>query len=180
METLTANTLPQIAYLGIGSNLQDRLDNLQRASRALAQHPCIQLLTESRVWESAPAYVVEQPDFLNMCVEISTTLSPEDLLEEILRIEGRMGRVRSIDKGPRLIDIDILFFGAHVINSPALQVPHPCMRERSFVMLPLCEICPNFIHPVLGQSVESLAQPYLHTSDCRLLTSLTEVPGTTI
>jgi 2-amino-4-hydroxy-6-hydroxymethyldihydropteridine diphosphokinase len=128
------------AFLGLGSNLGDRLANLQRAVDLLAARPGITLVGSSRVYETDPVGGPPQPDYLNAVVELRTTLAPRDLLQACLAIEVEMGRERTERWGPRIIDVDVLTYGREEINEPGLEIPHPRMHERGFVLVPLLEL----------------------------------------
>ncbi len=128
------------AYVGIGSNLGDRLENLRAAVRDLAGTPNVRVVRSSNVYETSPVGGPEQGDFLNAVVEISTELEPHALLEALQRIENELGRVRADRFGPRTIDLDLLLYGNEEIDDPDLTVPHPRMRERAFVVVPLTEL----------------------------------------
>jgi 2-amino-4-hydroxy-6-hydroxymethyldihydropteridine diphosphokinase len=138
-------------YLSLGSNLGDRTANLKNALTAL-QRQKIAIVRESSIYETEPQNMAAQPWFLNMVIECRTELFPIQLLNVINRIENQLGRNRaaSVPKGPRIIDIDILFYGRAVINTFTLSVPHPRIMERRFVLEPLCEIAPDLRHPVSG------------------------------
>jgi 2-amino-4-hydroxy-6-hydroxymethyldihydropteridine diphosphokinase len=127
------------AFVGLGSNLGDRLANLQRAVELLAARNGVTVVASSRVYETAPVGPA-QPDYLNAVVEVATILGARDLLESCLSIEDEMGRVRAERWGPRLIDLDLLLFGDETIDQPGLTVPHPRMFERLFVLVPLVEL----------------------------------------
>jgi 2-amino-4-hydroxy-6-hydroxymethyldihydropteridine diphosphokinase len=127
-------------YVGIGSNMGDRLENLRAAVRDLARTGALHVVRTSSVYETAPVGGPEQGDFLNAVVEISTDLEPRDLLEELQRIENELGRVRAVKDGPRTIDLDLLLYGDKEIHEPDLMIPHPRMRERAFVVVPLLEL----------------------------------------
>jgi 2-amino-4-hydroxy-6-hydroxymethyldihydropteridine diphosphokinase len=142
-------------YIGLGSNLGDRLDNLARARDSLTAAG-IGILRASSVYETAPRDVVDQPMFLNQVIEAETRLFPRQLLSRVQNIEHTMGRTRAIAKGPRIIDIDILLFGAFVIATPELEIPHPRMVERRFVLEPLAELAPELRHPVTKRSVREM------------------------
>lgn len=126
------------AYLGLGSNMGDRLANLSEAVRHLGER--MSVLRSSRVYESAPVGGVEQDDFLNAVIEVGVLLEAREVLDGCLDVENEMGRERGERWGPRNIDIDLLTFGGQVIDEPGLQVPHPRMHERLFVMAPLLEL----------------------------------------
>jgi 2-amino-4-hydroxy-6-hydroxymethyldihydropteridine diphosphokinase len=128
------------AYVGVGSNMGDRLENLSTAVRELARTPGVRCVRSSSVYETAPVGGPEQGDFLNAVVEISTELEPHALLEALQRIENELGRVRAERFGPRTIDLDLLLYGDEEIDDPDLTVPHPRIRERAFVVVPLMEL----------------------------------------
>jgi 2-amino-4-hydroxy-6-hydroxymethyldihydropteridine diphosphokinase len=142
------------AYLGLGSNLGDRLANLQRAVDLLADRTGVELLRSSRVYETEPVGP-PQPDYLNAVVEVRTELEPRELLDACLGVEAELGRVRDERWGPRTIDVDILVYDEREIDEPDLVVPHPRMHERGFVLVPLRELEPDPMLPG-GRSVESL------------------------
>jgi 2-amino-4-hydroxy-6-hydroxymethyldihydropteridine diphosphokinase len=137
--------MPQLAYLSLGSNLGDRAKNLRDCMERLGELGEVSKV--SSFYETEPMEVREQPWFLNCAVELKTDLSPQDLLAGIRDIEALLGRERRIGKGPRTIDIDILLLGDLVMDAPDLQVPHPTMHERRFVLAPLAEIAPEILHP---------------------------------
>ena len=143
------------AYLGLGSNLGERLDNLQRAVDLLAAPPGIRVARSSRVYETEPVGGPEQPDYLNAVIEVRTDLEPRGLLGVCLDVEATMGRVRSVRWGPRSIDIDVLTYGDETVDEPGLVVPHPRMHERGFVLMPLGELCADPPLPG-GRSLASL------------------------
>ncbi|MFL5736839.1 MAG: 2-amino-4-hydroxy-6-hydroxymethyldihydropteridine diphosphokinase [Actinomycetota bacterium] len=128
------------AYAGLGSNLGDRLANLRDAVLALSATPGVRVQRSSSVYETSPVGGPEQGDFLNAVVEISTDLEPHALLKALQRIENELGRVRAERFGPRTIDLDLLLYGDERIDEPDLIVPHPRMRERAFVVVPLLEL----------------------------------------
>jgi 2-amino-4-hydroxy-6-hydroxymethyldihydropteridine diphosphokinase len=126
-------------YLGLGSNLGDRLANLGKAARELEERG-LRILRSSRVYETEPVGGPPQPEYLNAVVEVGTELEPRELLAVCLEVESEMGRVRGERWGPRVIDIDILTFGDRAISEPDLEIPHPRMHERAFVLIPLLEL----------------------------------------
>jgi 2-amino-4-hydroxy-6-hydroxymethyldihydropteridine diphosphokinase len=143
------------AYLGLGSNLGDRRGRLVEALRGLAADPKISVVRGSSVYESKPMGMLEQPDFLNMVVEVKTTHDPLTLLAACLAIEVRLGRERRERWGPRTIDLDVLAYEQRSWRDDHLVLPHPRMHERGFVLTPLAEIAPEF--QLNGESVRLLA-----------------------
>jgi 2-amino-4-hydroxy-6-hydroxymethyldihydropteridine diphosphokinase len=144
-----------IAYIGLGANLGDRLETLQEALDALAES--VSVLDVSSVYETAPQGCADQPDFLNAVARIQTDLPPADLLSAMSGIERRLGRMRHRRWGPRTIDLDILSYDRLVCHGPDLTLPHPRMHQRAFVLIPLAEIAPQFVHPVFGKTASTLA-----------------------
>ncbi|HEY4935977.1 MAG TPA: 2-amino-4-hydroxy-6-hydroxymethyldihydropteridine diphosphokinase [Puia sp.] len=143
------------AYLLTGGNEGDRFLHMQQA-RTNIEHICGQLLQVSSMYETAPWGKTDQPYFLNQVLLVETTLSPEALLQAILSIEEKGGRKRTIKNAPRTIDIDILFYNRLVLEEPGLSIPHPRIADRRFVLEPLNEISPEFIHPVFGKTIQLL------------------------
>ncbi|HJO90628.1 MAG TPA: 2-amino-4-hydroxy-6-hydroxymethyldihydropteridine diphosphokinase [Anaerolineales bacterium] len=140
--------------LGLGSNLGERFDNLTSAIKALT--PEIMVQTISPTYETQPLYVTQQPEFLNLLVRATTTLSPISLLDSIQALEVELGRKPSVRFGPRIIDIDIIDYDSLILNLESLTIPHPRMHERLFVLRPLINIVPNWIHPRTGKTVQQL------------------------
>lgn len=142
-------------YLGLGSNLGNREENLQTAVDYIAKAG-VTVVRASSVYETKPMYVADQGLFLNMVLEGRTDGFPRMLLRRLQQIERAMGRKRIVDKGPRNIDIDILLFGKFVVTAAELIVPHPRMAERQFVLAPLSELTPDLRHPVLRKSMREM------------------------
>ena len=142
--------------LGLGSNLGERFDNLTSAIEALA--PEIMVQTVSSTYETQPLYVAQQPEFLNLLVRATTTLSPISLLDSIQALEVELGRKPSVRFGPRIIDIDIIDYDSLILNLESLTTPHPRMHERLFVLKPLIDIVPNWMHPLTGQTAQQLIE----------------------
>ena len=142
-------------YLGLGSNLGDREANLREAVQRMDAAE-IRVVRRSSIYETAPQELLDQPWFLNAVVEVQTDLFPLQLLACIRNVERDMGRRRVTPKGPRNIDIDILFYGRSVIHSPELETPHPRIAERRFVLEPLAEIAPDFRHPLNGKTAREI------------------------
>lgn len=146
--------MQHLIYIALGSNLGDRLTNLRAAIQFLS--PVVQVLVESRVYETPPWGFTDQPPFLNMAIKAQTELEPEALLATLKQIEARLGRTPTIRWGPRLIDLDILFYDDLVLDTPSLVIPHPRLHERGFVLAPLADLAPDLSHPTLKRSVREL------------------------
>jgi 2-amino-4-hydroxy-6-hydroxymethyldihydropteridine diphosphokinase len=145
------------AYIGLGSNLGDRRDYLERALLLLQQQPCIEVGRVSRYHETAPVGGPPgQGNYLNAAAEVQTTLDADELLNTLMEVEAALGRVRSEWHGPRTIDLDLLLYGSLIREQPGLIVPHPRIHERFFVLEPLAEIAPHVIHPCFGCTVLDL------------------------
>jgi 2-amino-4-hydroxy-6-hydroxymethyldihydropteridine diphosphokinase len=138
------------AWVGLGSNLATPRDQLESALAALAALPDTRVLRVSSFYRTAPVGYAGQPDFINAVAAIETGLAPRALLEALLDIERRHGRVRTIPNGPRTLDLDLLLHGDQRIDEPGLTLPHPRMHERAFVMVPLAEIAPELVIPGRG------------------------------
>ena len=149
-----------IAYLGLGANLADRRGAIESALAALAETPGIEVAALSALIETEPIGPPGQGRYLNAAAKLQTTLSPRRLLAACRRIEADHGRDRRTERrwGPRPLDLDLLLYDARVINEPGLEVPHPRLPERAFVLEPLAEIAASVKHPVLGVSIEELRQ----------------------
>jgi 2-amino-4-hydroxy-6-hydroxymethyldihydropteridine diphosphokinase len=144
-------------YLSLGSNIGDREANLRKAVERLAASE-VRVLHTSRIYETEPVGYKNQAWFLNQVVEAETVLFPMQLLTRIGRVERDLGRVRTVRNGPRTIDIDILFYGASVVETTRLQIPHPRLAERRFVLAPLAELDPDLRHPVTQRSVRQMLE----------------------
>jgi 2-amino-4-hydroxy-6-hydroxymethyldihydropteridine diphosphokinase len=146
--------MDHIVYLALGTNLGNRLLNLNTAINNLT--PQMNVKKKSPVYETPPWGFADQPAFLNQVVQVETYEGPEPLLKHLKRLETALGRVPNFQNGPRLIDIDILFYDDLVLNTASLVIPHPRLHERTFVLAPLADIAPELIHPVLHKSVREM------------------------
>jgi 2-amino-4-hydroxy-6-hydroxymethyldihydropteridine diphosphokinase len=145
-----------VCYIGIGSNLGNTLQNCKYAIESLSRINGINPTRTSSFYKTEPVGIEKQNYFINAVVEITTTLSARDLLQALRKIEKDMGRKREAKGGPRIIDLDLLFYGQDVIRETDLVVPHPEIHKRRFVLEPLYEIASYFIHPVFGVSIRGL------------------------
>ncbi|MBG80971.1 MAG: 2-amino-4-hydroxy-6-hydroxymethyldihydropteridine diphosphokinase [Phycisphaerae bacterium] len=145
-------------YIGLGSNIGDRIDAIMRAVEAIDAMSGVAAFRLSTLIETAPVGNQDQPDFVNAVLQVRSRLEPVQMLDQLLGLELEMGRDRSIgeDGGPRLIDLDLLVWGDHQLHMPGLILPHPRLAERAFVLIPMVELAPNLIHPVLGRSMQEL------------------------
>ncbi len=173
------------AFLGLGANLGDRESAILYALRTLDALPTINVTAMSSLYETAPVGVTDQPPFVNAVVRIETALTPEDLLQTVLHLENKMGRARTQRWGPRVIDIDVLVYSDRQINSPALTVPHPRLRERAFALVPLAEIAPELVLPGDHEPIKNRAEELRQNgnilaskvvSEFRRADSLSEMP----
>ena len=144
-------------YLGFGANLGDRKKNLAQAVNALNSRPDLAVVRTSGIYETGPWGLTDQPKFLNMVAEIATSISPTELLERVKKLEKDMGREDGPRLGSRLIDIDILLLEDQVVDEPELIIPHASLHLRAFVLVPLAELAPDSVHPVLGVTIGDLA-----------------------
>ena len=142
--------------VGVGSNLGDREFLIRKAVEAMRDLPRTLVVRVSSLYDTDPVGDVDQPAFLNAVVWLESTLEPRELLWQLLQIEKRMGRVRTQRWGPRPIDLDLLFYDDEAIDEPDLTVPHPEAHRRAFVLLPLLELDPDFVHPSTGESIKKL------------------------
>lgn|SRR5699024_1313700 len=148
----------KIAYIALGTNIEPRESYLTGALEKVTAHEEIKIKNISSIYETDPVGFTDQADFLNMIIEVETTLSPFDLLAYCQEVENRLGREREIRFGPRTIDLDILLYGEETVETEELTVPHPRMHERAFVLVPLAELAPNYVIPGVGEKVEELLE----------------------
>jgi 2-amino-4-hydroxy-6-hydroxymethyldihydropteridine diphosphokinase len=145
---------PALIYISLGTNLGDRMVNLRLARAALP--PDIQVIVYSSIYETEPWGYPDQPSFLNQVVKAQTSLSAPALLAALKVIERNLGRRPTFRYGPRLIDLDILLYGTLVLDTPMLTIPHPRLMERAFVLVPLAELSPDLVHPILGKTIREV------------------------
>jgi 2-amino-4-hydroxy-6-hydroxymethyldihydropteridine diphosphokinase len=145
----------EISYILTGGNLGKRQENLEKAA-AFIEDRCGKILRRSGLYETAAWGIATQPDFLNQVLELETKLSPHELLNSLLEIEQEMGRIRGEKFGPRTIDLDILLFGSHIMQTPLLEIPHPRIAERRFVLEPLAELIGDRSYPGTGMRIQEM------------------------
>jgi 2-amino-4-hydroxy-6-hydroxymethyldihydropteridine diphosphokinase len=150
------------AAIALGGNLGNSYAILKAAVVALKKDPKIIVLAQSH-WYQTVAVGPPQPDYLNACINLRTQYPPFPLLQQLLKIEAEFGRIRQERWGPRTLDLDLLLFDNAIVNTPTLTLPHPHLHERAFVLAPLAEICPDWIHPLYQQSIVDLAKAVDYT-----------------
>lgn len=146
-----------LCAIALGSNLGDSRTIMRGALQQLVLHPHIEVVASSSDYRTAPVGP-PQPDYLNACVILKTALAPEELLRVLLEVEAQFGRVRQERWGPRFLDLDLLLFGDLVRTTPTLQIPHPRMHERAFVLVPLAEVAGHWREPISGKTIAELAE----------------------
>lgn len=155
------------AFISLGSNEGDRVNWMSRAQELIGIS-CGDIIKKSSIYETAAWGIKTQPDFLNMVVLVRTSLTASELLAALLAIETQLGRQRIVKWGPRIIDLDILYFGHQITKLPNLVIPHPFLQERRFTLVPLVELAPDYIHPVLHKTNASLLAACEDTLTVRL------------
>jgi 2-amino-4-hydroxy-6-hydroxymethyldihydropteridine diphosphokinase len=164
-------------YLSLGSNLGDRAANLERATQALGGIG-VNVLRRSSIYETEPVDFLAQPWFLNCIVEAETILDPFPLLQALQGIERSMGSQKLVPRGPRIIDLDILFYEDAVFREQGIEIPHPRLSERRFVLVPMAELAPQVLHPVLKLTIRKLLETTQDQSSVRVWHAKEEAPGT--
>lgn len=151
-------------FIAIGSNMGDRLTNINQSLVTIENHKDIMIMEESHIYETKPYGVLDQPDFLNMVIRIETSCTPLELLQRLKWIEQKIGRVQGERWGPRVVDLDILFYNQVILNYSDLIIPHVDLHNRDFVLVPMAEIEPEFVHPVFNKDIEKLLAEYYTAS----------------
>jgi 2-amino-4-hydroxy-6-hydroxymethyldihydropteridine diphosphokinase len=156
---MDCGSMEERVYVAVGSNLGDRDAHLAAALAALRATEGVEVVAVSPLYETDPVGPPPQGPYLNGAIEIATTLTPDALLERLFEIEASQGRTRGLERNaPRTIDLDLLLYGDRKLAGPDLEVPHPRLAERPFVLEPLCDLAPDLIHPTLGETIEALAR----------------------
>ena len=160
------------AYIGIGSNLGTSGENCVEAIEKISTNDHIKIISKSSFYKTAPIGDIEQDWFINSVIRVNTKLNPKELLLTLLNIESEMGRIRKEKWGPRLIDLDLLFYDKLILNQEGITLPHPEMQKRNFVLVPLNEISENLTHPILKKTVKTLLQESSDDTEVKKLTRI--------
>jgi len=155
---MSGNEPATMAYVGLGSNLEDPLSQIRQALVQLDSIPGTRVVARSSFYRTAPVGLLEQPDFINAVASVQTTLKPQALLAALFAVENRQGRRRTIRNAPRTLDLDLLLYGEKIFDIEGLTLPHPRLHERAFVLAPLAEIAPGTIIPGRGRVEDLLAR----------------------
>lgn len=158
---------PTFAYVGLGSNLGDRAGNLLLAIRGMIEAR-LELSRLSQIYETEPVETFAQPAFLNMVAELRGGLPPEEVMQRLLGVEQALGRTRDLAKGPRTIDLDLLLYGSERRETTLLTLPHPRLQARRFVLVPLTELAPQLVHPILREPIFALLATLVDDSEVKL------------
>ena len=161
--------MKHIAYIAIGSNIGNSRDNCIEAIREMSKNDSIKVISKSSFYQTSPISPIKQEWFINSVIKINTSLTPIKLLTNLLNIESAMGRVRKEKWGPRLIDLDLLFYDNQILNEEKITIPHPEISKRNFVLIPLCEIAENLNHPTLKKNIKTLLQESTDNAKVRKL-----------
>ena len=162
--------MTHMAYIGIGSNLGNPNKNCVEAIEKISTNDHIKIISKSSFYKTAPIGDIEQDWFINSVIRINTKLNPKELLLALLNIESEMGRIRKEKWGPRLIDLDLLFYDKLILNQEGITLPHPEIQKRNFVLVPLNEISENLTHPILKKTVKTLLQESSDDTEVKKLT----------
>ncbi|SVC60807.1 uncharacterized protein METZ01_LOCUS313661 [marine metagenome] len=160
------------AYIGIGSNLGTSGENCVEAIEKISTNDHIKIISKSSFYKTAPIGDIEQDWFINSVIRVDTKLNPKELLLTLLNIESEMGRMRKEKWGPRLIDLDLLFYDKLILNQEGITLPHPEIQKRNFVLVPLNEISENLTHPILKKTVKTLLQESSDDTEVKKLTRI--------
>ena len=160
------------AYIGIGSNLGTSGENCVEAIEKISTNDHIKIISKSSFYKTAPIGDIEQDWFINSVIRVDTKLNPKELLLTLLNIESEMGRMRKEKWGPRLIDLDLLFYDKLILNQEGITLPHPEIQKRNFVLVPLNEIAENLTHPILKKTVKTLLQESSDDTEVKKLTRI--------
>ena len=165
-----------IAYIGIGTNLGDRLANIKRAIEYFKAEEEINAIVLSNLYETEPVGYRDQPEFINGVIELKTSFSLQNLFIFLKNVEKKMGRIKTFKYGPRIIDLDILFYDDVIYSDLDIIVPHPHLKNRAFVLYPLAELCENYIHPLYFKSIANLKNDLINEQRMKKL-EIQDFPG---